>query len=279
MKKLILLFTIPHIFGDCNGQKNENIIKSEEIIYYKFDDNNNLVRRNGIGYDEFNTYNEQGKIQERSILIWNDFTKKDEVILIEKYHYHKDTSLVKTERFDISGEKYGEIENLYNQSNLLEKTITHSFENGKEVFKQNVSFYKIFEYGSKSEKAKVYGYDEASKDFKLIYTEISTFDDRQNLKEKKLIDPKNEVYEINDYVYNENQQVIEKNQKLRFPSKINYSYNSNKDIEKWTYTSEDYKGETVYTYTYKYDDKGNWIEKKETCDNEKYLIKRKLEYY
>jgi hypothetical protein len=76
MKKLILLFTILHFFGACSGQKNKNVIKSEEIIYYKFDDNNNLVRRNGIGYDEFNTFNIQGKFQERSILIWDDIAKK-----------------------------------------------------------------------------------------------------------------------------------------------------------------------------------------------------------
>jgi len=278
MKKLIILLTILIFFGACNGQKeSKNMIKSEEIVFFEYEDNKNLVRRNFIGYDEFNTFDINGKFKERSIIIWDDTTQKDEIKLIEK-HYYKDTLLLKGEKFSyISGEKYEVIENKFNEKKQLVKTFIRSFDDEKEVFKKNKSFYKIYEYERNSRKAKVYEYDEATHDFKLTFTEVKTFDEKNVLKEEKFIDSNNEVYEINHFVYNKDKKISEKTTQLRFPSKINYSYNLKKDVERYTYINGNYKSETLYTY--KYDDKGNWIEKTETSDKEKYLIKRKLEYY
>jgi hypothetical protein len=111
----------------------------------------------------------------------------------------------------------------------------------------------------------------------LIYTELKTFDDKHNVNVEKFIDSNNEVYEINHFVYNKDNQVTEKITQIRNSVKINYSYNSNKDVTKRSYVDGNYKSETDYIY--KYDDKGNWIEKIETGGEEKYLIKRKLEYH
>ncbi|WP_347217737.1 hypothetical protein [Chryseobacterium sp.] len=270
----ILLLCLSHMY---QGQKKKDIIKSEEIIYYTFDKSNNPVRRNGIGYDEYKTYSDKGLLQEKSILLWNNDTKNYDQKMIEKYYY-KDTLVIKVERFDyVSGEKHEEIERQFNTGNKLKKKIVRSFDDGKEIFRKNLSFYSTYEYGNQQEKEKVFEYDESSKDFKLIYTSLSSFDKVNNLLENRLIDSDNEEYEVSTYAYNKNKKIIKKTTSKRLPSIINYSYNLNNDITLYSYTSGDYKNDTIYTY--KYDNKGNWIEKTETEGNEKYLITRKIEYY
>ncbi|KPH13470.1 hypothetical protein [Chryseobacterium sp. ERMR1:04] len=274
--KLIFLILLLQIY---KGQDKKRTIKSEEIISYEFNRNNKLFKRRDINYGEFSTFNHKGQLQEKGVLIWDYSTQKDERRIIERYHY-KDTLLVGMEKFrESSGEKYQEMENQFNEAHKLEKKIVRSFENGKEVFKKNSSLYMNIEYDNNSQIGKMYEYDEDTKEFKLAETSISTFDNKQNLKEKKIIDSDNKVFEIKTFEYNKNEKVIKYTSTISQanPNITYYSYNSNNDPIKLTNTFGNNKIEI--TCSYKYDDNSNWIEKTQCTDGEEYLVTRKIEYY
>jgi len=287
MKKLnAVLIILISTFASC-AQENESSIpkiKSEEIIFYKLDPGSTRIRREGPGMDELIEYNAEGKIIQVSV-IELDETKNKNIYLLHERYFYEDNNLIKKEKIGYqTGEVYEETSYQYQQNKLIRQEVK-SIDNGKEVLKQDGSFYSTYIYGDNTETEKFYGYNEEKKTFVLAYAAHKQFDANKNLVQEKLEDINGEIYEQSDLIYNKENKLIKTVKSLRSPSTTTYKYNKEGHITENIHESE---GTIITTtYTFKYDTKGNWIEKKEAqttnikrqIQEPEYIIKRNLTYY
>ncbi len=266
----------------ASGQKKSNaVIKSEKIIYYNIGLLKN-ERNYGFGRDVFNEYDRSGKTLKESIIMVEEGTERETVNLSSLSHY-EDGKLSKVENFSVlrGGVKKEELIFSYQKDGKLGKEECKAFEDDKEVLNKKCN-YTTYNYG-KNETESIYVFDETTKTFKLSYRTVKEFDSRKNLIKSTDYDEQDEPYRVETKTYNTKNQLITDKRDSEFENmEVKYMY----DKEGNVVNSKGNNSEE--TYSYKYDEHGNWIEKtqktiltnKEDSEiGDNYLIKRTIVYY
>lgn len=284
---LILFFNAGFSFSPQNDTAQAQVpnkapIKSEKIIYFDVRDLRN-ERSYDFGKDVFLEYDSKGNLLKESIILADEDTK-EETIHLSSLTHHQNGKRTKQENFSVlRGDiKKDEVIFTYQKDGKIAKEEVKAFENGKAVLNKNC-LYTTYVH-EKNETSDQFGFDEATRKFKLYFRTIKEFDARGNLIKMTFYDDQNEPYRLNQRLYNDKNQLIKEIIKDQYQDVEDLNtYNKEGDLLK---TINKQGVETVYSY--KYDAHLNWIEKTITSTsvaNDKsaiitnYLLKRTLQYY
>lgn len=269
---------------DCFGKQGEKrAMKSEKIIYYI----NGDERENSFGSDEMYEYDKQGNLTKRSIVLYDEDTKKDTISTASIFHY-KDGLITKQEDFSVlrGGIKKYEVETLYDKDKKIVKIIHRAVDKNEAVLDKNAHYYEYTLNNNDIKKSNISYYNETTKKFEFDYRLEQKFDG-ENLLEEHYFDKEDELFRSITNTYNVKKQKIKTINNDQVYSEIYYTYNEHNDVIKRKYTDgEGFVSET--TCFYKYDCYWNWIEKteeeiikskSETETKPKYTIKREIVYY
>ncbi|MBC8984957.1 hypothetical protein H9X96_04120 [Pedobacter sp. N36a] len=268
--------------NETKASKAKPMIKTEKIIYYDVKPLKN-ERSYGFGRDLYKEYDNNGNQLTESIILAKEGTDEDENNLSYRYHYQTG-KLDKAEHFSVlrAGIKHEEVRFTYSTDGKLEKEALIVFQDGKEVLNKN-SFYTLYSY-EKDQKEEHWRFDEAAQKFKLSYRTVKEFDNRRNLIKETNYDEDHQPYRTNIKTYNDKNQIIREIAVDQYSDRDeSILYNPQGDVLKINAKN---RGEV--SYTYKYDEHNNWIEKteKEISVNQgkskisnHHLIKRTIIYY
>ncbi|MBC7525279.1 MAG: hypothetical protein H7239_12680 [Flavobacterium sp.] len=206
-------------------------------------------------------FNQKGNITNR---LYSDLN--NHITGETKYFYDNDNRIIKKNdgnivrniTYDLKNNKYVEIK----KYPWDEKTINYIDKNNNiikiDMFEKNILIQRscmIYNSDDKKISEKIYG---TANKGELSYDYIYKYDNKNNL--------------------------ISESNKLDIKNEQNYNYNENGDVIEWCYSNSPLRELLFGTYTYKYDEKGNWIERIYYLGKGKYkkveiLTKRIIEYY
>lgn len=287
MRKKTTVFTSMFLlctfaFGQ-NTPKIKPQIKTEEITYHGID-GQPINRVDKQGLDQYKEYNVDGTISKIYIKEFDKIKGKTSHNLNETYFY-EEGKLYKIERIgSITGDKYEEILFSYNEQMQLTKKIENQYK-GNQLDLNQMSAYTDYFYEGNCETEKRYEYDETKKEFLLVSILIKIFDPNKNMIQEKTENFDGNICGIVNIMYDNLNKPIALESSY-FKETISYKYNSHGDLEEEKNKSEERPTIETSSYSYVYDNYGNWIEQKQIIKrNPKdefeggLLIKRKIEYY
>lgn len=258
------------------------------VLNYRkeYNEDNNLVQENKYingkaYYNKTYVYNKngqkieslvfkKGKARDKSIVTYN---KKGDISKIEEYNYHKMKSqktfytydnrnnLVTINEYNYSGEKSWETSNTYDKENRILKKVICSFDRDEKKLYQEY----IYEYYENYKEIFYTKYDLNNKiEFKKNTTQYSL--DKKN--EKVLLPSKDtDDFYLGSYEYNdmlENTKTYLDYSTLGLISKIVYEYDYKGNwLKKNRYNIENNEIKSTETYSYIFDKRNNWINRKE----------------
>ncbi len=239
-------YTEKHYFmayKPADAEANDENLSSTEVVM--FDKNNNPIKKT---------------VYEERYTNWTiyEYNKKGDVIEKREFRGEEPTEdniqTVTTYEYDEKGYKLLETKSTLYSTSIADKrnVFTYDFEN-REVKEQN------FINGNTSYVYYIYKFDEKGllKSFKKYSTAT---------------DSKSATYR---YEYNEKGQLIKENFSDDFTGELLFTYN-----EQGYVTERDYVSSHLTSYEYKFDDRGNWIEKKMyELDKLISIYVREIEYY
>ena len=290
MKLTLVLMTVANLsLSACQQnddspiqKKNSAVIKSEQIVY--FDVNTFKNERSGdFGKDLLLEYDPQGNLIKESMILFDENSKEETVHISSLFHY-ENGKRVKVESFSVlrGGIKKDEVISTYQKDGKLEKQEFQAYENGKKALNE-YCFFINYTY-AKDETENHYSFDKITQKFIHSFRLEKKFDKKNNLINQTYYDSDNKPYRTNTRAYNSINQLIKESTVDEYvDSEEMNEYNNQGDIVK--VMGKD-GSETIYTY--KYDDRNNWIEKTEKLTATKdgkseiitnQLIKRSLNYY
>lgn len=307
MKKILILATIGMLYISCTNHNYNNIndynllalknlkgnvicIKDttfyayekfgepvlgriSKITEYNFNADGNVVK--------YTEYDENGEIRNRSNYTYENgkitqrikYRSDGRISFTEKHEYQENTEIVQSINYDYGG-------NIFSKRYIRNENgeFIESFYQSKDDFvpkieklihkKENVSKWEILEGNKKVIKEKIYSiskkyeHEITKEDGVITWDWQGWFDENHNLIEIKCGYNKDSVAYWNKYKYDKNNNLI-KEETLKDDLAIN----------------EDETKETITTYSYKYDKKGNWIEKNEYKNGKiQKIIKRYIQY-
>ncbi len=293
LSKLLRIYdTAKNLLEETWYYKSDKVL---EKIFYTYDEWNNLVQEktvfNDTSYFVKNSYYGYLNLLLSSI---SYSTFRPNRYEFQSYSYDNNKRLVEVKNFDEYAVSYG-IKYKYTFLGKLKEKISHSpfiwVKLDEETIGQTLDKIGIDQlqeeriYDSMENLLKLKNYKEDFHDRnKIVFLSSTSY--RYDNKNRKIAEyyasDSDTINAFREYCYNE----INLLKKERFTqikndsvlNEIEYFYDQNKNIEKVIYKGE---GKTSFvTFSYKFDDKHNWIEQLKSIDGKPlYLRKRKLEYF
>jgi len=279
-----------------NLNKNDSIIVTLSITYNSKDSITEEVYYDETGESfrrDYFVYDDKGNKIESGSLYANDAASS----YINKYKYNLAGKPIEELYSIMDGSSQWRVEISYNNKGLNDTITTFDIDS-------NIVEMRTYKYDKSNEPAEISVYGEGAK---LLFKYSVKNDPKNNSKETNIIDASgNTLLNYTDY-FNSNKQFIKKHnvtRKFEIKGFVLYKYNSKGVlIEEISNTNEgeqttkrvydDYGNELEFqmfkfggtddykiTYTYEYDDKGNWVKSVMFTNSEPELvITREIEYY
>ncbi len=209
---------------------------------------------------------EKGKLVEKTT-----YNKQDNPVDRMTYVYDKDGNLTGENLY--LGTEIIQIKNLYKYNNKNQKVSDIRY--GKD---SNIIFHTQYEYDGD----KLITKEVTNGKQEVEYLEKMSYNSKGELEMKTTMDNFDSTETIEQFEYdgngNKTSRIVKKNGALFM--KVDYAYDDKGNLLKLSVIDSTENPVDTRTYTYTYDEKGNWTEKVITINNEKKFIeKREITYY
>jgi hypothetical protein len=268
MKKNFLLMIIAFSFFSCSDNL-ETKVKIKSILEENFELNETPYgfekgeKTIANGFDTYSEYDEQG-----NLTLKRQLNPSGSNAAVYIYEYDKNNLLIKTICYTATENIDKVFSYTYNKSKLLEtqtvQTALGSIEGYDKYYYDNKLLKKLETYNAAGEMLYFWEYEYDQNSNKTLSTWFV-----------------NGVAVQTYYEYNDKNQLIEQVEinESDITTIWNYTYNEQGDVTQEIQMFFD-SSQVVSNYVYEYDEKGNWISKQVSQDDEPmYFIERIIKYY